>query len=183
MILKENKFEQPIIFEPKLYHDNRGYFLEIFRQSQFAILKKKFKFVQDNYSFSKKGVLRGLHFQKKKSQGKLLSVISGSIYDVVVDIRKKSKNFGKWQGFYLSGRKHSQIWIPPGFAHGFLSLENNSRVIYKCTEYYDPLLEEGILWNDSFLNIKWPKNIKLIISNKDKNLNRFNDLLKLNKFY
>ena len=177
MIVKKSKLKGCIVFEPKIYKDGRGFFLETFRENYLhEILKKKYKFVKDNFSCSKKGVLRGLHFQRKKSQGKILSVVSGSIYDVVVDIRKKSKTFGEWQGFFLTAKKKSQIWIPPGFAHGFLSLENDTQIMYKCTEYYNPSLEEGILWNDSSLNIKWPIDIKPILSDKDMKLKKFKEL-------
>ena len=140
---------------------------------------KKTKFVQDNISFSKKHVIRGLHFQKKNKQGKLLSVISGSILDVIVDLRINSPTYKKWQKFLISDKNCYQIWIPPGFAHGFLSLESNTIVSYKCTKLYDTKDESIIKWNDPILNIKWKKNIKSIISKKDKNGSFLKDLLPL----
>ena len=120
--------------------------------------------------------MRGLHFQSKFQQKKIIQVIEGEVLDVCVDLRKKSKTFGEWQGFFLTAKKKSQIWIPPGFAHGFLSLENDTQIMYKCTEYYNPSLEEGILWNDSSLNIKWPIDIKPILSDKDMKLKKFKEL-------
>lgn len=176
MKIIKSKLKDCFLIKPKKYEDKRGFFSEIFRNDYLKdILKKNYKFVQTNFSNSKKNVLRGLHFQKKKSQGKFLTVLSGSLYDVVVDLRKNSKTFGNWQGFYLSESGYSQIWIPPGFAHGFLSLENNTQILYKCTNYYEPKYEEGIIWNDKFLNINWPKTEKKILSVKDKKNKKFTE--------
>ena len=176
MKIKKTSFKDCFLIEKKIFKDQRGFFFEIFKKNEFnEILKKKFNFVQDNLSYSYKGVLRGLHYQKNKPQGKLVRVVCGSIYDVVVDIRKNSPTFGKWEGFNLNSSNNLQIWVPPGFAHGFLSLSNKTIIEYKCTEYYNPNSECGILWNDDYLNIKWPINKigKLIVSKKDKMLNKF----------
>jgi dTDP-4-dehydrorhamnose 3,5-epimerase len=133
-------------------------------------VNRQVEFVQDNHSCSQKGVLRGLHFQDNPhQQGKLVRVIAGEIFDVAVDIRPQSKTYGHWVGVYLSAINKKQLWIPEGFAHGFLSLSNNTEVMYKATSYYEPQSEKCILWNDKTLNIEWPKiEVPLIVSEKDK---------------
>ena len=132
----------------------------------------KYDFVQDNQSYSQKNILRGLHFQKNNPQGKLVRVSRGTVFDVVVDIRKNSETFGKWESFILSDDNFLQLWVPPGFAHGFLSLTNNTILQYKCTDYYDPNDEHTIIWNDDDLNIDWPiSNPK--VSKKDKDGKKF----------
>ena len=155
---------------PKHYSDERGYFLESFKESEFSANGISVKFVQDNVSFSTKGALRGLHYQiKPKEQAKLVSVISGEIFDVAVDIRKDSTTYGKWVSQILSEKNHKMLYIPEGFAHGFCTLSDTANVLYKVTNEYSPENEQGIIWNDPNVSISWPiKN--LIVSEKDKKL-------------
>jgi len=155
---------------PKHYTDERGYFLESFKESEFSEHGIDAKFVQDNVSFSTKGVLRGLHYQiKPQEQAKLVSVISGEIFDVAVDIRKESPTFGKWVGQTLSEKNHKMLYIPEGFAHGFCTLSDTANVFYKVTNEYSPENDLGIIWNDPNVSISWPiKNP--IVSEKDKKL-------------
>ena len=155
---------------PKYYSDERGYFLESFKESEFSANGINAKFVQDNVSFSTKGVLRGLHYQQKpKEQAKLISVISGEIFDVAVDIRKDSTTYGKWVSQILSEKNHKMLYIPEGFAHGFCTLSDTANVLYKVTNEYSPENERGIIWNDPNVSISWPIE-NLIISEKDKKL-------------
>lgn len=158
------------ILEPKVFCDDRGYFMETYNQNDFDELGLNMKFVQDNESKSKRGVLRGLHFQKKHPQGKLVRVIKGSVYDVAVDIRKNSKTFGKWVGVELSEKNKKQFYIPEGFAHGFLVLSEEAQFVYKCSDFYYPKDEGGIIYNDITINISWPipEDMKVVISEKDK---------------
>ena len=159
------------LIEPKIFGDERGYFQETWNQKNYENCGINLSFVQDNLSFSQRGVLRGLHFQNPNAQGKLVSVIQGEVFDVAVDLRKESTTFGKWQGVYLSGENHHQFWVPPGFAHGFLVCSQTALFSYKCTELYSPKDELGIRWNDPELNISWPIDIEPIVSEKDqKNL-------------
>lgn len=155
------------LIEPKLFGDDRGFFLETFQaeryQEQAGIQQA---FIQDNHSRSRKGVLRGLHFQKTKPQGKLVRVVSGEVFDVAVDIRRNSPDFGKWFGAHLSAENCHQLWIPPGLAHGFLVLSDVADFEYKCTEYYYPEDEGCLIWNDRDVNIKWPSN-DVQLSSKD----------------
>lgn len=168
-IIKTN-FKDSFLFKPKIFNDKRGYLYESYRVKEILkIIGKKNNFVQENFTFSKKGVIRGLHFQKKKPQGKLVQVTNGRIYDVIVDLRINSKSFGNWQGFYLDGLTHEMLWVPPGFAHGFMVLSKEAFVNYKCTEYYHPAQQETLSWCDKSLSILWPKIKKLIISKKDMN--------------
>jgi len=156
-----------VIIEPDVYSDERGFFLETFHGSRYAELAGiKLPFCQDNHSHSSKGVLRGLHFQKTKPQGKLVSVVRGEVYDVAVDMRKGSKTYGKWEAVLLSGVNKKQFWVPPGFAHGFLVLSETADFVYKCTDYYDASDEGSILWNDPVLNIPWPID-NPVVSEKD----------------
>lgn len=158
-----------VIIEPKVFGDHRGFFLETFQQKRYAELAGiEQAFVQDNHSRSQRGVLRGLHFQKTKPQGKLVRVVSGEVFDVAVDIRPDSSSFGKWFGVHLSADNHRQFWVPPGFAHGFVVLSEYADFEYKCTDYYDPADEGSIVWNDPFLNIQWPEGIDFVLSDKDK---------------
>ncbi len=160
------------IIEPSLFGDDRGFFIETWNQKKFEelVTGKSTKFVQDNHSKSKKRVLRGLHCQTEKAQGKLIRVISGEVYDVAVDIRKHSPTFGQWVGVYLSAENKRQLWIPEGFAHGFYVISAEAEFVYKCTNYYHPEFECVINWNDSSLNINWPiLNDLVILSEKDKN--------------
>ncbi len=155
VFFEEQELEGVYLIKPKIFKDNRGYFFESFRESIF-FEKFNYKFVQDNEVFNKnKNIIRGLHYQLEKPQGKLIHVISGSIMDVIVDIRIGSPSFGKYSLFKLDYKKHHLLFIPEGFAHGYLVLESDTIIKYKCTNYYDPSSEYGIKWNDSELNINW----------------------------
>jgi dTDP-4-dehydrorhamnose 3,5-epimerase len=164
------------IIEPDVFGDDRGFFLETFHADRYAeLVGINIPFVQDNHSRSTKNVLRGLHFQKTKPQGKLVRVVRGEVYDVCVDLRKESKTFGMHTGVNLSEKNKKQMWVPPGFAHGFVVLSEVADFEYKCTDFYDPSDEGSILWNDTELDINWQiKNP--IISEKDANANLFKDL-------
>ena len=163
--------EKCILIKPEIFKDERGYFLETYKESNYIkYFDGQNKFAQDNLSYSKKGVLRGMHLQKKFPQGKLISVIAGNIFDVVIDLRENSPNFCKWESFNLSCDAHEQLWVPPGFAHGFLTLSDSAFVQYKCTEEYKKNDELCIFWNDNDLKIQWPLNKKdIIVSDKDAN--------------
>jgi dTDP-4-dehydrorhamnose 3,5-epimerase len=167
-----------IVFIPKKFEDSRGYFFESFNQTKFnEVVGKEVLFVQDNESLSAKNVLRGLHFQTPPAaQGKLVRVVNGAVFDVAVDLRKNSPTFGKWHGELLTAENNKLMWIPEGFAHGFLSLENNTKFLYKCTNYYSPVNEQTILWNDPVINIDW-KISEPIISEKDKKGGTFTDFI------
>lgn len=167
-----------VIIQPKVFKDKRGFFLESFQAKRYKNLAGiNMAFVQDNHSRSSKNVLRGLHFQKTKPQGKLVRVVSGAVFDVAVDIRKNSKTFGQWESFILSEENKKQLWIPPGFAHGFVVLSKTADFEYKCTDYYDPLDEGSILWNDPDLNIAWPID-NPYLSKKDANASLLADIKK-----
>ena len=155
--------------------------METYNQNDFDELGLNMKFVQDNESKSKRGVLRGLHFQKKHPQGKLVRVIKGSVYDVAVDIRKNSKTFGKWVGVELSEENKKQFYIPEGFAHGFLVLSEEAQFVYKCSDFYYPEDEGGIIYNDSTINISWPipEDMDVVISEKDKKWGGLKEYVKL----
>jgi dTDP-4-dehydrorhamnose 3,5-epimerase len=162
----ETKIPGVLIIEPKVFGDSRGFFLESFNAARYAEYGIETNFVQDNHSRSTKGVLRGLHFQKKYPQGKLVSVTSGIVFDVAVDIRQDSSTFGQWVGIILSADEHKQFYIPPGLAHGFCVLSETADFQYKCTDYYHPEDEGSIRWNDSDIAIEW--NISdPILSEKD----------------
>ena len=166
------KLEIPdvILAEAKSFSDNRGFFMESFKESIFANNKINTKFVQDNFSHSTKGVLRGLHYQKEPNvQAKLVIALSGEIFDVAVDIRKNSPTYGKWVGQTLSGQNHKMLYIPEGFAHGFCVLSNEADVLYKVSSEYSPEHEKGIIWNDPEINIDWPVD-NPTISDKDQKL-------------
>ena len=158
------------IFEPTIFHDERGFFFESFNKTFFQeVINPKIEFVQDNHSKSSKGVLRGLHYQLDPfAQGKLVRVISGEVFDVAVDIRINSKNFGKWFGIKLSSDNKKLLWIPPGFAHGFLTLTDNAEFLYKTTNFYNKDSERSIIWSDPDININWGIEFKPIVSSKDK---------------
>jgi len=154
--------------EPKVFGDERGFFFESFNQRAFEnVTGLQVRFVQDNHSKSAKGVLRGLHYQVKQPQGKLVRVIAGEVFDVAVDIRKGSPTFGKWVGEILSAENKRQMWVPEGFAHGFLVLSDAAEFLYKTTDYYAPEHERCILWNDADLNIDWPLTGVPVLSGKD----------------
>jgi dTDP-4-dehydrorhamnose 3,5-epimerase len=156
------------VIEPKVFGDDRGFFLESWNKRAFAGLGLDLEFVQDNHSRSAKGVLRGLHFQNPNPQGKLVRVVSGRAWDVAVDIRRSSPTFGKWHGVELSAANKRLFWVPPGFAHGFVSLEDGTDFLYKCTTFYDPANEHSLLWNDPALAIDWPlEGIEPQLSGKD----------------
>jgi len=144
------------LLEPRVFGDSRGFFLESWNARTFAAAGIDAVFVQDNHSRSAKGVLRGLHYQLQSPQGKLIRVTAGAVYDVAVDIRASSPTFGRWAGFELSAENKLQCWIPPGFAHGFLSLKDGTEFLYKCTDFYDPKAEHTVLWNDPAIGIAWP---------------------------
>jgi len=167
MNVLKTKLHDCVIIEPKVFGDERGFFLETFQAERYAELAGiTLPFVQDNYSRSLKAVLRGLHYQKTKPQGKLVRVVRGEVYDVAVDIRQDSTTFGQWEGVILSEENNRQFWVPPGFAHGFLVLSDTADFEYKCTDYYDPSDEGSILWNDPELAITWPTSSP-IVSAKD----------------
>ena len=157
MKVTKTKLSGCVIIEPKVYGDDRGFFLETFQRKKYLELADiSLPFVQDNHSRSSKNVLRGLHFQKNKPQGKLVRVVTGEVYDVAVDLRKDSPTFGQWDSVVLSGDNKTQFWIPPGFAHGFVVLSSTADFEYKCTDYYDSSDEGSLLWNDPDLDITWP---------------------------
>ena len=158
-----------LIIEPKVFGDSRGFFFESFNAQNFASATGlSVSFVQDNYSRSAKGVLRGLHYQVELTQGKLVQVSQGAVFDVAVDIRKSSPTFGQWVGCELSDANHRQIWIPSGFAHGFMVLSESADFLYKTTDYYAPQHERCIAWNDTSIGIVWPSDINPTLSAKDK---------------
>ncbi|CUU48149.1 dTDP-4-dehydrorhamnose 3,5-epimerase [Clostridium beijerinckii] len=166
----ETKISGVYVIEPKIFGDNRGYFMETYNRKHFEEVGLNMNFVQDNESRSTKGVLRGLHFQKRHSQGKLIRVSKGEVFDVAVDLRNGSKTYGKWEGIILSEENKKLFYIPEGFAHGFLVLSDEAIFNYKCTDFYAPKYEEGIKWNDPNINIAWPldKVNNVILSEKDK---------------
>lgn len=145
-----------VILKPKVYNDERGFFIETFRANQFAKECSGLHFVQDNHSGSKEGILRGLHYQIQHPQGKLIRVVSGEIYDAAVDLRRSSPTFGKYVGILLSAQNRLQLWVPPGFAHGFLVMSEWAEVFYKATDYYAPQFERTLAWNDPQIGIEWP---------------------------
>jgi dTDP-4-dehydrorhamnose 3,5-epimerase len=176
MKISHSKLKGCVIIEPRVFGDDRGFFLETFqavRYKQEAGID--LPFVQDNHSRSARGVLRGLHFQKTKPQGKLVRVVRGEVYDVAVDIRKGSATFGQWKGVILSEDNKKQFWVPPGFAHGFVVVSTTADLEYKCTDYYDPSDEGSILWSDPDLNIPWPI-ANPVLSTKDESAKRLVDL-------
>jgi dTDP-4-dehydrorhamnose 3,5-epimerase len=170
-IFNEAEIKGVYVIEPKLFGDNRGYFMETYNYEDFKKAGLDMVFVQDNHSKSKKGVLRGLHYQKPNPQGKLVRVISGQVFDVAVDLRKNSCTYGKWQGVILSSENKKQFYVPEGFAHGFLVLSEEAEFVYKCTEFYHPEFEGSIAWNDPDIGIVWPieEINNILLSEKDKN--------------
>ena len=156
-----------LVIEPRVFEDSRGFFFESFIQRRFDEFVPNTVFVQENHSKSNKGVLRGLHYQIQHAQGKLVRVVQGSVFDVAVDIRKSSPTFGQWFGIELSSTNKKQLWIPAGFAHGFLTLENNTEFLYKTTDFYHPDFERSILWDDQKIGISWPSISEVKLSSKD----------------
>jgi dTDP-4-dehydrorhamnose 3,5-epimerase len=177
MKIVDTKIPEVKIIEPKVFGDDRGFFLETFQAERYAsVIGDGLTFVQDNHSRSCKGVLRGLHFQKTKPQGKLVRVVTGEVFDVAVDIRKGSPTFGQWEGVLLTGDNKKQFWVPPGFAHGFVVLSDTADFEYKCTDYYDPSDEGAICWNDPDLAIDWPIDFEPSLSAKDLEAGLLKDL-------
>ncbi len=169
--MKATKTSIPDVFiiEPIIYNDNRGFFFESFNQKQFnEIIGQNIQFVQDNHSHSARGVLRGLHYQIEQPQGKLVRVVRGAVFDVAVDIRRSSPTFGQWVGIELNENNHHQLWIPIGFAHGFVVLSDSADFLYKTSDYYAPEFERCIAWDDPEIDIKWPLEVQPLISAKDK---------------
>lgn len=168
MNYKQLQIPDVILFEPKVFGDERGFFMESFNQRVFEqAVGRAVSFVQDNHSKSSKNVLRGLHYQIRNPQGKLVRVTQGEVFDVAVDIRKNSPTFGKWVGEILSGENKKQLWVPEGFAHGFVTLSETAEFLYKTTDYYLPEFERCIIWNDETINIAWPDSITPKLSTKD----------------
>ncbi len=170
------KISDVLLIKPKVFRDTRGLFLETWQKERYRKHGVPTEYVQDNLSVSVKNTLRGLHFQHCHPQGKLITVLSGKIFDVVVDLRKDSETFGKWVGSTLNGETFDQMWIPPGFAHGFCVLSEQAVFNYKCTDYYEPSDERTLLWNDPILNIAWPITGTPIISPKDQKGTGFKEL-------
>ncbi|WP_454442527.1 dTDP-4-dehydrorhamnose 3,5-epimerase [Vibrio bathopelagicus] len=170
------------IIEPKVFGDDRGFFMETWNKKQLEelVTGRPTSFVQDNHSKSKKGTLRGLHYQTENTQGKLVRVISGEVFDVAVDIRKDSVTFGQWVGEFLSAENKRQLWVPEGFAHGFYVMSDMAEFVYKCTDFYNPTAEISIAWNDPDLGIEWPltQEQSIQLSEKDQCALSFSQLLK-----
>ena len=165
-----------LVIEPDVFGDSRGFFFESYNEKQFiGLTGLPVAFVQDNHSRSKKHVLRGLHYQIRQAQGKLVRVISGEVFDVAVDIRRSSSTFGKWVGDYLTAENKKQMWVPPGFAHGFFVLSDDAEFLYKTTDYYAPEHERCIRWNDPVLDVQWPMTGHPLVSEKDEKGDLFQD--------
>ena len=164
----ETKIKGVYVIDVKTYGDSRGYFMETYKESDFREAGLGYSFVQDNQSCSRRGVLRGLHFQKTHPQAKLVRVLNGEVFDVAVDLRRGSETYGRWVGVLLSGENHRQFMIPRGFAHGFVVLSGQAEFAYKCDDFYHPEDEGGIAWNDPDINIEWPDAGEIILSEKDK---------------
>ncbi|HEX3103348.1 MAG TPA: dTDP-4-dehydrorhamnose 3,5-epimerase [Terriglobales bacterium] len=167
--------DSALVLEPRVFTDDRGFFLESYNEKVFREIGIPDKFVQDNHSFSKHGVLRGLHYQVGKPQGKLVRVVSGEVFDVFVDLRRNSATFGRWHGVTLSDENRLLAWIPAGFAHGFQVLSESAHVVYKANEFYFPELERTVLWNDPDLSIEWKNSREPVLSDKDKKGKRFKE--------
>lgn len=168
MNIVRTKIDDVVILEPKVFGDDRGFFFESFNARQFAeATGVERPFVQDNHSRSAHGVLRGLHYQIQNPQGKLVRVVSGEVFDVAVDIRRSSQTFGQWVGVHLSAQNKRQLWVPEGFAHGFVVLSDSAEFLYKTTDYYSPQHERSIIWNDPDLAIDWPFDGTPVLSGKD----------------
>jgi dTDP-4-dehydrorhamnose 3,5-epimerase len=165
------------LLTPTVFGDERGFFMETFRDEDFRAQCADYRFVQDNHSRSGKGILRGLHYQLEKPQGKLVRVTRGSVFDVAVDLRRSSPTFGQWVGAHLSEDNHRMLWVPPGFAHGFLVTSDSADFQYKCTDYYNPGDEYSLLWNDPAVDIQWPLDkITPLLSEKDRQGTLLQDL-------
>lgn len=165
------------VIETQVFGDDRGFFMETFRASVMDELTGGKPFVQDNHSKSAQGILRGLHYQIQNTQGKLVRVVQGQVFDVAVDLRKSSPTFGQWVGEILSADNKKQLWVPEGFAHGFYVMSETAEFVYKCTDYYSPEHDRSLLWNDETIGINWPlvNNLPPLLSDKDKNAKAFNE--------
>ncbi|MGR5350253.1 dTDP-4-dehydrorhamnose 3,5-epimerase [Vibrio mediterranei] len=165
----ETNIPEVKIIEPQVFGDERGFFMETWQQKKFEelVTGRPTTFVQDNHSKSTKGILRGLHYQTENTQGKLVRVVSGEVFDVAVDVRKDSPTFGQWVGVYLSAENKRQLWVPEGFAHGFYVTSDEAEFVYKCTDYYNPSAEHSIKWDDSAIGIEWPLDNEPRLSAKD----------------
>ncbi|CAA7603124.1 dTDP-4-dehydrorhamnose 3,5-epimerase [Acididesulfobacillus acetoxydans] len=175
MNIVKTKLPGVVIIEPHVFGDARGFFMETWREDRYAEAGLPERFVQDNLSFSQKGVVRGLHFQNPNSQGKLVYVLQGEVFDVAVDIRIGSPSFSRWEGVRLSGENKRQFYIPAGFAHGFCVMSETALFAYKCTDGYNPQAEHGIIWNDPDVSIEWPVR-EPVLSEKDQRYGRLKDL-------
>ncbi len=175
MKVLETPLAGALVLEPRVFEDARGFFLESYNQEVFAGIGIRESFVQDNHSYSLRSVLRGLHYQVQKPQGKLVRVVSGEVLDVFLDLRRSSPTFGRWHGVRLSGENRRLAWIPVGFAHGFYVLSESAHVLYKSTEFYFPQLERTVLWNDPDLKIGWENAGEPMLSQKDQQGMRFQD--------
>ena len=175
--MKVTKFEIPglLLIEPKVFEDDRGFFMETYNAERYSEYGLPANFVQDNHSMSAKGTLRGLHYQLGRPQGKLVRVTKGEVFDVAVDVRRGSPHFGKWVGVTLSAENKHQFYIPEGFAHGFCVISENAEFLYKCTDYYAPEEERGIIWNDPDISIDWPV-LEPLLSSKDSGNSRLSDM-------
>lgn len=175
MEIKPTKLDGVVIIEPKVFGDHRGFFMETWNAKRYEECGLDVSFVQDNLSYSRRGILRGLHYQNPNTQGKLVSVLQGEVYDVAVDVRAGSKTFGEWVAVTLSAENKRQFYVPPGFAHGFCVTSEMALFVYKCTDMYNPQAEGSILWNDPDLGIDWPIEEPLL-SDKDKDAPRLNEV-------
>jgi dTDP-4-dehydrorhamnose 3,5-epimerase len=164
-----------VVIEPQVFGDSRGFFMETWSSARYAAIGLPERFVQDNLSFSARGVLRGLHFQNPRGQGKLVSVLQGEVYDVAVDVRRGSPQFGRWVGVNLSAENRRQFYVPPGFAHGFVVVSETALFAYKCTEYYDPAAEVAVAWDDPDIAVAWPVTAPTL-SQRDRAAPRLRDL-------
>lgn len=175
MNVRETNLPGVLLLEPRVFEDSRGWFMETYHGPRLSLAGINVSFVQDNHSFSREGVLRGLHYQIRMPQGKLVRVVRGAVFDVAVDLRRLSPTFGRWHGVKLSAENRLQLYIPEGFAHGFLSLSDRAEVIYKCTDVYQPEHERTLLWNDPEVGIEWPIDGYPILSDKDERGRRLVD--------
>ncbi|MDA8137558.1 MAG: dTDP-4-dehydrorhamnose 3,5-epimerase [Desulfobacteraceae bacterium] len=175
MKVTPTRLKEVLLIEPQVFGDPRGFFLETFQQRRYAEAGIAVNFVQDNISFSQRNILRGLHYQHPQDQAKLVQVLDGEVFDVAVDIRRGSPTFGQWEGVHLTSQGRNQLYIPPGFAHGFCVLSATALFMYKCSDYYAPQHEAGICWNDPALNIQWPVD-QPVLSDKDRRLPLLKDV-------